>query len=31
MIKTIPLKIDDQIVIYLDAFHNLKRYFDEDR
>ena len=30
MVKTIPFKINDQIIIYLDKFYCMKRYFDED-
>ena len=30
MIKTIPEKINDQIVIYLDTYGAMKRYFNDD-
>ena len=30
MVKTIPEKIDDHIVVFLDCFYAMKSYFDQD-
>ena len=30
MVKTIPEKIDDYIVVFLDCFYVMKSYFDQD-
>ena len=30
MVKTIPKKIDDQMIIYMENFDSMRRYFDAD-
>ena len=30
MVKTFPKKIDEQIIIFLENFKSMKKYFDDD-